>query len=104
MTNQAIITLGKAYYNQGFFNISQHNSDKFGPDKAKINIQLGDNPEKIISGYINRTANQNGTPRIMGGIALTEWIKKNYKQNDILKIDIISEVSIKLNEKHKTIE
>ncbi len=96
------IKLGIAYYNQGFFNISQQNSDKLGMDKTIIEIQLGDNPRNIIKGYINRTANPNGTPRIMGGKPLTDWIQTNYKQKDILKVDILSNVSVKLNEKRKT--
>lgn len=96
------IKLGKAYYNQGFFNVSQNYSDNFGPDKELIEIQLGDNFKNIIQGYINRTANKNGTPRIMGGITLSNWIQKNYNQDDVLLVDILSNVSIKLNEKAKT--
>jgi len=30
----------------------------------------------IIQGYINRTANSNGTPGIMGGKPLSVWLKK----------------------------
>jgi hypothetical protein len=71
----------------------------FGHDKSLIEIQLGENPENKIQGYVNRTANSNGTPRIMGGKVLTEWIKKHYRQGDLLKIDILSNDSIKLNEK-----
>ena len=96
------IKLGIAYYNQGFFNISKLNSEKFGSDTSVIEIQLGDNPKNIIKAYINRTANLNGTPRIMGGKLMTSWIQKNYKQNDILKVEILSPTSIKLSEKVKT--
>ncbi|NBB22363.1 GIY-YIG nuclease family protein [Runella sp. CRIBMP] len=96
------VKLGKAYYNQGFFNVSQNHSENFGADKALIEIQLGDNSKNVIQGYINRTANKNGTPRIMGGITLSNWIKKNYKQDDILIVNILTNVSIKLNEKGKT--
>ena len=86
-----------AYYNQGFFNVSKAHNEKFGIDKSLIKIQIGENPEDTIQGYINRTANSNGTPRIMGGKVLTEWIKKHYKQGDLMKIDILSNDSIKLN-------
>lgn len=96
------VSLGQAYYNQGFFNVRQKYSEKFGADKVIIEIQLGDNPINTIKGYINRTANSNGTPRIMGGKTLSNWIKKNYKQDDILKVEILTNVSIKLNEKRKT--
>ena len=96
------VSLGQAYYNQGFFNVRQKYSEKFGADKVIIEIQLGDNPINTVKGYINRTANSNGTPRIMGGKTLSNWIKKNYKQDDILTVEILTNVSIKLNEKRKT--
>ena len=95
------IKLGIAYYNQGFFNISQQYSEKIGADKAILNLQLGNDSTNIIEGYINRTANTNGTPRIMGGKTLTDWIQKNYEQNDIMKVDILTELLMKLNEKVK---
>lgn len=96
------ITLGQAYYNQGFFNVKQFYSNQFSADKAIIEIQLGGNQNNIIQGYINRTANRNGTPRIMGGKILSEWIKSNFQQDDNLIVDILSPVSIRLNEKRKT--
>ena len=96
------IILGQAYYNQGFFNIRVKHSEKIGLDNEEIEIQLGDNTTKIVRGYINRTANPNGTPRIMLGKKYTEWIKNNYSQKDILIVDILSRVSLRLNEKAKT--
>lgn len=93
------VKLGKAYYTQGFFNVSRDYSDNFGADKALIEIQLGDKSKNVVQGYINRTANINGTPRIMGGKTLSDWIQKNFKQDDILIVDILTNVSIKLNNK-----
>jgi hypothetical protein len=95
------VKLGKAYYNQGFFNVSQKYTENFDADKEIIEIQLGDNSKNIVQGYINRTANTNGTPRIMGGKTLSDWIQKNYKQDEILKVDILTNVSIRLNENRK---
>ena len=95
------VTLAQAYYNQGFFNVKKRYSDQFGADKAEIEIWLGDNPKNIIKGHINRTANSNGTPRIMGGKLYTEWIKDNFKQKDILTVDILTSVSVRLNEKNE---
>jgi len=95
------ISLGKAYYTQGFFNVKQAYSEKFGTDKSVIEIQLGENPENLIKGYINRTANSNGTPRIMGGKTLSYWIKSKFKQNEMLLVSILSPVSMKLNERIK---
>ncbi len=69
------ITLWKTYYNKGFFNVSIKYSDNFGADKAVIKIQLG-NSSNVLQGKINRTANNNGTPRIICGRQLSDWIQK----------------------------
>lgn len=91
------ISLGQAYYNQGFFNIGREHSNLIGADNATIDIQLGENAETTIQGYINRTANKNGTPRIMGGKELRNWIKNNFKPNDTMKVDIISPIAVRLH-------
>jgi hypothetical protein len=90
------IILGQAYYNQGFFNIGREYSDLFGGDNAKIDIELGTNAERTIQGYINRTANKNGTPRIMGGRELRKWVQSNFLLNGRMKLDIISPIAIRL--------
>ncbi len=97
------VSLGRAYYSQGFFNVKQNNAENFSVDKSIIEVQLGNNPENTIQGYIDRTSNPNGTPRIMIGKPYTDWIQNNFKQGDILEVDIKSPTSIKLNEKRKTI-
>jgi len=90
------IKLGRAYYNQGFFNVTRKNSNCLGLDKSTIEIQLGKKNTRTIQGYINRTANTNGTPRIMGGKDLKNWIQENFRFNESMKVDIISPVSIRL--------
>ena len=93
------IDLGKTYFNQGFFNIGKKYSDKIGADQMTIEIILGKNSEKNILGYINRTANKNGTPRIMLGTSYLEWIHDNFRENEKMKIEILSPVSMQLFEK-----
>lgn len=90
------ISLGQTYFNQGFFNVSREYSSLFGSDNTNIDIHLGENIDKPLQGYINRTANKNGTPRIMGGKELKNWIIKNYKLNELLQVEIISPVAIRL--------
>ena len=90
------IILGIAYYNQGFFNVGREYSELFGADNATIDIQLSSSGETTILGYINRTANNNETPRIMGGKELRNWIKNNFNPNDTMKVDIISPIAIRL--------
>lgn len=95
--NNFIVTIGQAYYNDGFFNVRVKNSELFGKDKSPINIQLGENSDKIITGYVNRTANNNATPRIMAGFEYTKWIKENFKQGDIFRVEMINSAFIKLS-------
>lgn len=90
------ILLGQAYFNQGFFNVGREHSAMLGADNATINIQLGMGSDIIIQGYINRTANKNGTPRIMGGKELRNWIQNNFKSNSTMKVDIISPIEVRL--------
>ncbi|MCU4487747.1 hypothetical protein C5B41_03230 [Acinetobacter ursingii] len=91
------IRLGEAYYNQGFFNIGVKYSDKLHLQHGTlIHIQLGSNSSHIIEGYINRTANSNKTPRIMGGKALNQWIQRNFNQDSLMKIHIVNNTYIKL--------
>ena len=90
------ILLGQAYYNQGFFNIGKEYSEMFGANNTIIDIQLGTIGHTIIQGYINRTANINGTHRIMGGKELRNWIQNNFKPNDTMRIEIISPSTIRL--------
>lgn len=91
------VVLGLAYYNQGFFNVNNKYTELFGEDKSIIELQLGSSNGKTIHGYINRTANINGSPRIMGGKQLREWIKKNFKANDIMKVDVLAPNAIRLH-------
>ena len=90
-----VIILGRTYFNQGFFNVPVKYSKKFAGNNSRIEILLG-NTTNSIEGYINRHANKNGTPRIMGGSELKRWIQKKFKLGDKMKIHIFSPSSIGL--------
>jgi hypothetical protein len=91
------IKLQKTYYKKGFINIKIQDTDYIGKDRSKIEIYLGIKSGKTIQGYINRTANKNNTPRILGGVGLREWIQQYFNPNDTLRIDIITPYSIRLH-------
>ena len=94
---EIIVKIGEAYYNQSFFNIRKKYSELFAKNHQEpIRIQLGENIENIIIGRINRTANSTGAPRIMAGIEYKNWVQKNFKMGDILKVEIIEKDLIKL--------
>ena len=88
----------KTYYKKGFFNVKQEFSDLFGNDREKIEIYIS-NYEPPIVGYINRIANNNQSPRIMGGIQLKDWFQKKIEEMDHVKIEIMSPVSISIRAK-----
>jgi hypothetical protein len=48
------------------------------------------NPKVQIQGNVNRDANQNGTPRIMGGAELRNWFQRNYSQLDKVNVLILA--------------
>jgi len=85
--------LEKTYYKSGFFNVKSEFSDLFGGDGDTIEIYVYSSNEPIL-GYINRTANKNGSPRIMGGVELRDWFQKNLNEMDLVKVQVISPVSI----------
>lgn len=96
-SNSFEVILSPTYFNQGFFNVCRKYSNRFGKDHELIKIQLGQEPNRIIDGIIDRRANKNGAPRIRGRKPLKEWIKSNFNQGDVLVVEILSPNSIKLN-------
>ena len=87
--------LYKTYYNQGFFNVPIVYTNLFGRHQDRIKIYCGKNQD-LIQGTINRSANQNGTPRIMGGMQLCRWFRENFKSNDTVNVEVLSPTSILL--------
>ena len=89
------LTLQATYFNQGFFNVPVDFQRYFGSDLEKMDIYCG--PEKLhVAGYINRTANSNGTPRIMGGAQLKRWMQKSSSVMGVIDVAILSPTSISL--------
>lgn len=90
----AQVSLGQSYYNKGFINLPVEQSNLLGSNNDRIDIHL--NNERVIVGYINRDANRNNTPRIMGGVALRNWIQDNFTLNDNINIEILDIHSINI--------
>jgi ribonuclease VapC len=59
------IVLRRTYYQQGFFNVLVQDDRQFGTQNSKIEIFLAD-AGGPLEGTINRTAQRNGTARILG--------------------------------------
>lgn len=94
--NVFTVKLGETYLNQGFFNVGVRYGKYFSENHGdEIVIEL-DNPNHVIKGYINRTANTNATPRVMCGSEFTKWINRHFKLGDYLKVGIISSLQIRV--------
>jgi hypothetical protein len=90
-----ILILRQTYYRTGFFNVNVDNERYFGEDNENIEIYCGDNTVPII-GKINRRANNNHTPRIMGGRVLKKWFIENSCVYGKIKVKIINQNRISL--------
>jgi len=90
-----ILILHSTYRKTGFFNISVDFERFFGVDGAPINILIGNTNIQFV-GKINRTANKNRTPRIMGGVDLKNWFQTLNIMKQI-KVTIINSNSIRLD-------
>lgn len=93
--NSFFLKLQKTYYDSGFINIPKDYSNYFGGDGDSIEIFL-DNDNYIVSGIINRTAQGNETPRIMGYKLLKCWFQANKKPMDTLIIDPLTPNAIRI--------
>lgn len=90
------ITLQPTYYRTGFFNIGVAEGARFGGDGQVIEIFLGAASEPLLC-TINRTANTNATPRIMGGPRVRDWFQEHGSAGDVLQVMVLSPTSIRLH-------
>lgn len=88
------LRLGQAYYYQGFINVPVAFSDQLGEHGVSIDIHLGQS--QTVPARINRTANPNRTPRIMGGKVMKEWIQTHHAFGDIIEVTILSSSHIEI--------
>jgi hypothetical protein len=83
------------YYRTGFFNVGIENAGLLGSDGQVIEIFAGSSVDPIL-GTINRTANRNGTPRIMGGTRLRDWFQATVSPKDVVRVAVLSGTSIRI--------
>ncbi len=89
------LILQKTYYRQGFFNV-RVDFDRFvRSTEGPVELVVG-TPGLKIAGKINRSANQNGTARIMGGAKLRDWFQANHTPGDAVDVDLSSFDSISI--------
>ena len=92
---QFTFNMTDTYWRRGFFNVPVVSSQKFGNDGENIKIVLRDGMSSITA-MINRTANQSGSPRIMGGVELRQYFQLNYTIGDVAPFEVIAQNMMKL--------
>lgn len=95
-TTSHTVILQPTYMKSGFFNVPVRAASAYGTDKEKIQIYCGGS-RVLIAGHINRTANVNGTPRIMGGVSLRNWFMKTFDEGDVAQINVVDKNSIEIS-------
>lgn len=87
--------LQPTYYRTGFFNVGVSAGKFIGVDAETIEIYLGGSDQPVL-GSINRRANQNSTPRIMGGVGLRDWFVNNAAVGARIDVEVLSPNAIRL--------
>lgn len=82
-----VVTVGQTYYRQGFFNVPKADAHHFPDEGSEVEISLPP-PSAPVYAMVNRTANQNGTPRIMGGTALRDWFQKRPRPGYVVRVRV----------------
>jgi len=91
-----LLTLQNTYHRTGFFNVPLNSDRYFGKDEQNITVYCGREKLQVV-GKINRTANTNGTPRIMGGVPLRQWFQQRRPMSQ-LKVSILDPTTIHIND------
>lgn len=94
-TKQFTFNMTDTYWRRGFFNVPVVSSHDFGKDGENIKILLHDGVSSM-TGMINRTANQSGSPRIIGGVELRQYFQLNYTIGDVVPCELITQNMMKL--------
>lgn len=83
------LRLQPTYYKQGFFNVTVAFDRYVRGTEGPIPLKLGRTGE-IIEATINRRANENGTPRILGGTKLRDWFQMQFEPMAVVGVDLSS--------------
>jgi hypothetical protein len=89
------LKLHKSYYDKGFFNLGIDVDRFVRRDNGPIFIELGDAHAEICC-EVDRDANANGTPRIMGGAELRNWFHRSFKELDVVEVTVVSPDRLKI--------
>lgn len=89
------LTLHKAYYQSGFFNVKREIDHLIRQDEGEVTVSAG-TEDTTFTGMVDRRANRNGTARIRNLKGFKHWFQKNYSLLDVLDIEIVSPSHLKI--------
>jgi hypothetical protein len=89
------VVLHPTYLKTGFFNVRVDHESYIGNDGETIEIFCG-RAKRSIFGTINRRANRNQTPRIMGGQGLRDWFQENVPAMHEFKVFVVTPTEIRV--------
>ena len=84
-----ILTLHETYFRLGFFNLGVDVST-FVSQTHGASVELLCGEDMRMRAKVNRTANTNGTPRIMGGVKLRDWFQTCCTRMGELRVDVLA--------------
>ena len=92
------LKLQQTYFKQGFFNVVVDYDRYVRKIDGPVRLRLGRNGAEIDA-KVNRQVNNNGTARVLGGVALREWFQRNFEPMDTVAVDLTSQDVIVLEKK-----
>ncbi len=95
MVGSFAFTLQPTYFRSGFFNVGVSSQGYLGAGGETVELFLGGESRPVL-GTINRRANTNATPRVMGGTALRDWFHANASVGDSIGVEVCSPTSVRL--------
>ena len=85
------LTLHKTYLEQGFFNVTVDYDRYVRQTEGPVElVLLSEGKEQRVDAKVNRSANMNGTARIMGGTKLRDWFLNHFDVGTKLDVDFSS--------------
>lgn len=88
------LKLQPTYRDRGFFNVPVGYAALFGADGETIELFLGDAPQPVLGG-INRRANANASPRIIGGRLVRDWMSA--LETKTVNVEVLSPTAIRMS-------
>jgi len=89
------LRLADTYWERGFFNVPVAFEQFLTKTDGPMEIFVGDVAE-ALHGRIDRRANQNGTPRIIGSKALAQFFQRGYQKGQSVAVEIVSPTTLRI--------